>query len=762
MQYFFQERTLILMAVLFSGLSSPGWAEKPDARNLLMNPSFEKIGSDGFPVGWFLRKAEGLTWNVDKEIKCYKQQSVRVTGNNVKDEFVGLNYSTQIKLKKNRVYEISGWVKGDNLSPVVAGDSQCTVLWFFVNLESQQLGYFRLSGDRGTYDWKRFSTKLTTTSSVTLIPAGPVGINGTYWLDDVCLKEVEVIPERPSVPVRDLVAASDSVLKDSEGNFALFFSPPTKKILRQMMPDKAVLCGGRSASISLAKNEHEGLQVVLAPLGGALNDVTVSLSSIRNKKNGAAVSGLSAAWNPVGYLGLQAKGRLVSEPWPDLLLPAQSFDVRANELQPIWVEVFADETVPAGDYELAVTVQPSHTQKSLVARIDIHVYDFAIPKRSTFPTLFRGNLLSTRELLYSHRLMPWDIAAPDRTGFHQYGIKGFREFDEVKPILEKCLTEYRAKGGTVISMEMPYFQGCFPSGTHSAGAATDYKLDYNQAQADYIVRYHRAYAKFLKEKGWFQDAFVYLWDEPTLSSYPRMRKIAELIHQADPDIKMIDCGNVVEELDDILDAQIPLTKNWDENRDLARKLQAKGKGIWWYFCDGPDLPYSDVFVKPEQDLLGMRLLLWSAWTNRIGGLMTWTTDEWWSSTEASSKFGTLHQSGKTTDCWWSKGIGPYELGAGSLLFPEPGLNENIESRQAIATLRLKAIRDGLEDREYLVLLEKAVQANENDPARKDQVARARQLLALPNDFTSLTQYTHQDGRMQNRRDQVAKSIEKLK
>jgi len=756
-------RTILLALSLFLVVVPCAFAaDKLDRTNLFENPSFEKLDPRGKPVGWILAAADGLAWSVDAKVRRRGRRSLRITGTNVTDKFVGLRHAQPVPLKRNRVYEISGWAKGTDLS-FTTGGTRGNALWFHIYAgKTQRLGDFSLAIDPGTYNWKRFSRRYTTTAAVRITPVGPSGLNGTLWLDELAIREVEVIPERPSVSARELVAHYKEVLQSSGGKLTLLFAPPTKKILRKMMPDEDVISGGTRTKLSLARNEHEARQIIAAALWGDLTGVNVSISPVTRKETGAVADGLTVTWNPVGYVGFSDGEKLVSEPWPDVLLPPGPFTIRDGELQPIWVNVHASATAAAGDYQVLVTVKAANSPDPVVARLDIHVYDVTIPRKSTLPTVFAAHLPSTRDLIFFHRLSPARLAA-HLPGFHdpEVGVSTpLREFADVQPLIEEGLEDFRARDGTMFPMEMPYFRGCFAGGTHSAGAHGNFNLVYNKERADYVVRYHRDFARFLREKGAFHDAYVYLWDEPTPARFDNMRAVRELIRRADPDIRCMMAGTLHQELAGVVDIWVPYTKNWDENRQLAKTLRDRGDQMWWYITGGPELPYASFSrIDPKFDLLGARLLFWMVVKHRIDGFLYWTTDWWRGSTTESPWHGPFNRIGATTDCWWYKGTGPYPPGDGYLSYPMPGSDNKSE---ALSTIRLEAIRDGLEDRELFVLLEKALEAAKDNPALADKVESARRLLDVPaNVVESLTRYTASDPLLRAHRDALARAIESL-
>ncbi len=735
------------------------------AANLIANPSFEQFNMHGSPVSWTMPPVSaGFSWAVDRKIKHSGKYSLRITGKNVRGRFVGLRYGQSIRLKRNRVYEISGWVKAENLT-FTTGEKRGNLLWFHQYAgKEQRLSDWYFTVDNGSYNWKRFSCRFTTDADVHLMPVDPIGLNGTIWLDDFAIRELGTVPERPSVNASELVAHYKNLLKSNYGNLAILFAPSTKKILRKMTPNDEIFSDGDSARISLAKNEHEAIQLVIVPLNNNFAKVNITISQAISVKTGNLSDGLKISWHPVGYVGYSNGRRLVSEPWPDVLLPAGEFDIRRNELQPVWVEVYAGEKTPAGDYEAHVTVKAINSPDTVTAKLNIHVYDFAIPKKSTLPTAFGARLPATQNMLYAHRLGLRRIFA-HRKGFYiedpEIGrSKPFREFADVRPIVEKTLEEYLAKGGTTFAIDMPYFRGCCAGAMYSAGAHGDFNLIYNDKQADYVIRYHRDFARFLREKGLLQNAFVYLWDEPTPARFKNILTIRELIRKADPDIRCMVDGGFYDAIIDAVDIWTITPKEWNCNRKLAATFRSRGGEIWWYTCGVHNIrPYATFNpIDPKYDLISGRLLFWMVWQYRVKGFLYFTTDWWKGTTETSPRFGLFRRIGNTTDCWWYKGPGG-NIGDGYLVYPVPNSDNN---SKVLSTIRLEAIRDGLEDREYFVVLERAIKAAKGDSKLKGKCIQAEKFLKVPTNIVeSLTHFTRNDYLLRAHRGAVALSIESI-
>lgn len=137
--------------------------------------------------------------------------------------------------------------------------------------------------------------------------------------------------------------------------------------------------------LSLAGNETRSFQLVVAPSGADLRDVTVSFSALVGAKGGS-VAAAGFRWSRVGYVAVDAPpvqtGR-VPEPShePDPLLPAAPFPVPAHEVRAVWVDLRLPEGTPEDVYAGAVTI--SAAGGSVTLRVEVEAAGFDLPKRSS-------------------------------------------------------------------------------------------------------------------------------------------------------------------------------------------------------------------------------------------------------------------------------------------------------------------------------------------------------------------------------------------
>lgn len=107
------KRLLLLLAALLMLLPVPVLAD--DAENLLINGSFDELGSDGLPSGWYTdayRNREGITlYSITEDAQDGSSAAVV--------ENIGLNdarFAQRVKVQPNSMYRLSGWIRADEIA----------------------------------------------------------------------------------------------------------------------------------------------------------------------------------------------------------------------------------------------------------------------------------------------------------------------------------------------------------------------------------------------------------------------------------------------------------------------------------------------------------------------------------------------------------------------------------------------------------------------------------------------------------------------
>ncbi|MBT4483876.1 MAG: DUF4091 domain-containing protein, partial [Candidatus Latescibacteria bacterium] len=218
-----------------------------------------------------------------------------------------------------------------------------------------------------------------------------------------------------------------------------------------------------------------------------------------------------------------------------------------------------------------------------------------------------------------------------------------------------------------------------------------------------VTRYLKDYQKYLTDNGWAESAFYYMHDEPNLpENYEHVSEYGKLVREVAPDLKRLVVEQTYKEapswpeIDQAVDIWCPL---WSFiHRESILEKVSQGDEVWSYTAltqrspeYHPDYNKVKDFDPPywhiDRPLAEYRAPMWINWQYNITGLLYWTSvvttlDQW--NIPAFTSFGR------------------YFNGGGYLLYP--GYPCGIDG--AVSCIRLKTIRDGMEDYEYFTLLEK--------------------------------------------------------
>ena len=231
--------------------------------------------------------------------------------------------------------------------------------------------------------------------------------------------------------------------------------------------------------------------------------------------------------------------------------------------------------------------------------------------------------------------------------------------------------------------------------------------DQNKATA-----FYRSWYTYLESKGWEKRAYLYMFDEPLKpEDYEKIRRLGEFVGKAEPRLRRL----VVEQpyprhpnsgtLNGSLDIWCSLFPYIDEAS--FQKVQQAGDDVWIYTAlvqsipkfhpnyavlkpDAP--PYHDAvnvdrppYWQIDFPLLSYRIAPWINYRYKSTGLLYWSTCFW----------GRSHR-----NPWDNPTYGDHWNGEGMLFYP--GTEAGIHG--PIASVRLKNLRDGMEDYEYFILL----------------------------------------------------------
>jgi hypothetical protein len=492
----------------------------------------------------------------------------------------------------------------------------------------------------------------------------------------------------------------------SSGGITVWVTDPLTRVQPSDSPGTL-----QSASIKAARNEYEAFQLVVrAPSGSSLSNVNVVASDLVGP--GRIGQGHIKLYR-AHYVTVTTP--TPSSPYPpggayaDALIPfthpetgqplggrfpAAPFPVSAGRNQPVWVDVYVPAGTPAGTYTGTVTVSASGVGSTTVP-VTLTVWNFTLPTAATIKTAF-GEL--------------WDWWKP-------FGLSP--NSPEAGDIEWRFATTALAHRVTVSrpGRTLGWFAGDGTAQPADAQmrdwldtrGATSWKIpeffaDPLGADRSKMVRYLQTLASYLASRGWMERAYLYppFTDEPSsASAYQRIRDYAAMVHGANPNLQVLATEHHLtdaSQIDSAIDIWVTHFQGFNQSR--AQTRQAAGKQQWVYQNDAWGGSYMGWMV--DYPILNYRVPHWVNWLTRVDGLLYWSMTAWGSISDPWTQTGTYSYGGMTMN------------GDGSLFYP----GNAVGYQGPIASARLKVLRDGMEDYEYLRLLAQVAGASTADSMAK--------------------------------------------
>jgi hypothetical protein len=472
----------------------------------------------------------------------------------------------------------------------------------------------------------------------------------------------------------------------------------------------------RSARLTAARNEFEAVQVVVtgpatnvrATAGtldgpGRLEDVRLYRAALIQVRTPSALDGATGAW-------------------PDALVPdvdetegerrnAFPFDVPAGESRAIWVEVFVPPDAPPGDY--AGEVRVTWDGGEAAVPLSLGVWPFTLPSTASLKTAFG---LTWSALRVAHGV--------DGDAFSALRAR----YGELA--LDHRLTLSKIDDG---SRDLDHFAAFFgpqlDGGAHTRLAGAEATSIEFLGQSGEVA----SWASFFEERGWRERLYQYTCDEPPLTcAWADIPARARAARDASPPFRTLVTTSVQDAdahgVTDAIDILVPVVNYLDDRpgSPYAGEQRAKydgflaareGREVWTYQscmshgCGGT----VNMGSPSDQDryftgwpsymidasAVRNRAMEWLSFRYRVTGELYY---------ETAIAFG--HD--PWNDQWDFSGNGD-----GTLFYPGTPAKIGGTTDIPVASIRLKMLREGMEDYEYLKRLSDA-----GDPALARAVAEA--------------------------------------
>lgn len=487
------------------------------------------------------------------------------------------------------------------------------------------------------------------------------------------------------------------------------------------------------ALISAARNEFESFQIVLRPVAQNLEEVDVEVADFA-APGGKILGKENVTVYLPRFLDLKTASSVegASGKWPDPLVPrvdrytgerrnAFPFRVSNGRNQPIWIEVYVPPGTAPATYGGTVTVIIAG-RRDVVVPVHLEVWDFEIPSTSSLRNSFGLNGINLLEQHLGGYTNDKDLRALTHIYrkaalWHRLSVHG------------GSMTPPRyhfADGGIVVDWKWidaevgPFLDGTAFREDEPLFGARATSVDMHRAEGiesdEEKILYWKAYAAHFREKGWFDRLFNYLWDEPKAADYEELLRIGRLVHQADPELKNLLTAPLASSTAGTVDIWAPLVncfvtreghRNFcKETVDRARysKELERGRELWWYqscashgcFIIGSAYFRGWPSYMIDHSGVANRIMQWMAWKYDVDGELYFNLNEAYGSKE--DPWRDVHLFGGNGD--------------GTLVYPGRPDVIGGSTHIPIESIRLKLIREGLEDYEYLTLLSKHASPSE--------------------------------------------------
>ncbi len=480
------------------------------------------------------------------------------------------------------------------------------------------------------------------------------------------------------------------------GGLSVWIADPMEKVL-----PNAQAPSEPPASIELAAARGEVETGQLVVLSDAALEVRVAVSDLVGPEGAIPASAVETGF--VGYVPVAANTAATPPEElvaiapceiPDPIHPGAAWALEAGRAQPIWLTVRTPRDAAPGRYEGTVTVAAGGAEQAVPLRLTVYGFEMPVERH-----LLYTNWCNAGQFASKHGVEMWSeefwavferyLAAmadhrqnilwvdpgtieitEDGDGFHF----DFSRFDRWVETCEKHGVADRIEiqqlgsfgpegwaGDQIVLMDRP---------VRSLETGETRRAPASEVLPDYL----RALEAHLRERGWLERTLLHIADEPSQSNHLSWSEQSAFVRQYAPGIRQIDA--IEGPRFDGLDVWVPKLSHLRAWNRHFQKAQADGAEMWFYTCCHPMGLYPNRFL--DYSLLKTRVLHWYNWRYDLAGYLHWGLNFWTDDPFTEVTFAGLPPG----DCY--------------IIYPGPD--------GPLSSIRWDAVRDGIEDYEYLWLL----------------------------------------------------------
>lgn len=573
---------------------------------------------------------------------------------------------------------------------------------------------------------------------------------------------------------------------------AVWTANPIAKVFPDDLPDRDL----DGLAVSAARNDTEPIQVLFRSRE-ALQGLEVRVDPLGDGR-GHTLDAIEVGI--VGYVPINAPsnyyrdyetphwrtklpvGKVASDGWvgwwPDPILPTRLFDLPPDRTTAVWIELSVPTDAVAGDYTGEVEViQNGSVLKSIP--LSLRVYGFTLPEapsvKATYVPRFNEREMFGRErterenreeiwdLMARHKISP-DMIKPQPTwtvedgevilDFTEFDRAAARYFDEMNFTSTWSPRDLFYLFGWGHPPREKFGEKPYP------GESPYLDVDHSKLRPEFKRAYQsalRQYWEHMQARGWADKVVIYISDEPHGDEEldKQLMALCDMIHEVDPEIRIyVSTWWYRPEYEGYVDVWGVSHRGggWGHPvlEEHLRTIVENGGEIF-YTTDGmqcTDTPF----------LAFERMLPYFCFKYGASEYEFWAAN-WHTLDPYRYGWHRFHRQSSSPGVWyWMR----YPNGDGTMIYP----GQPVGVDGLVSSTRLKLAREGVEDYEFMVALERLIDQRDSEgvdtTAARQALDRARDLVTLPAaDGRYTTGYTPDPDELMEIRDGIATAIEAL-
>jgi hypothetical protein len=473
--------------------------------------------------------------------------------------------------------------------------------------------------------------------------------------------------------------------------------------------------------------------VVKAPEG--LTHLTVAIGPLKHKAGTGVWPAESVTWNPVGSILIAENSpnhrpseviRPAPARFPDYLAEAKPVQVEAGRCQAVYLTVRVPKDAQAGEYEGTVTVRADQGERTLPLLVT--VFPLTLPEQRH---LMVTEWFSTNRFKEFHGVDTSDPAAFSRMlGVYARNMAEHRQ-NVFRVSLDLIAATRRNDGQLAFDFSrfdqwaevfwatgrMDLLETGFVARFREGGWSSkeivlrDFSVR-DEAQGasirmpgqEFLPQFLPALEQHLQERGWLDKTVFHIADEPSNHNIMTWREASDFIHRHGPRLKRMDAIETPHCLDR-LEIWVPKLDHYATQQEAYEAARRHGHQMWFYTVG---IFQAGAYLNKTVDvpLIQSRTLHWLNYRFGLTGYLHWGLNAW------------------TDDPFEAPG---QHRGDGWHVYPQKG--------GLLDSLRWEQMRNGIQDYEYLHLLEAKIRQIQGgmsprvssliDPARRGREIAAR-------------------------------------